>query len=145
VVTIGKTVANRGKLNWWESRALYGWTVLVPRTKDQAGEMSEKLVSHGALPIEVPTIAVEPPRSPRADGTCGQGSGRRPVSSGWCSPPHNAVRAVWEKFNEFRSGRPRVLGREDRMCRAGHGRPGAGLRDQPRAGAVGETIVARLT
>src|SRR4051795_770830 len=64
VVTIGKTVANRAKLNWWESRALYGWTVLVPRTKDQAGEMSEKLVSHGALPIEVPTIAVEPPRSP---------------------------------------------------------------------------------
>src|SRR4030088_3819953 len=64
VVTIGKTVATRGKLNWWESRALYGWTVLVPRTKDQAGEMSEKLVSHGALPVEVPTIAVEPPRSP---------------------------------------------------------------------------------
>ena len=31
--TIGKTVANRAKLNWWESRALYGWTVLVPRTK----------------------------------------------------------------------------------------------------------------
>src|SRR3954453_3333029 len=26
VVTIGKTVANRAKLNWWESRALYGWT-----------------------------------------------------------------------------------------------------------------------
>src|SRR5689334_17166920 len=34
VVTIGKTVASRAKLNWWESRALYGWTVLVPRTKD---------------------------------------------------------------------------------------------------------------
>src|SRR5579875_2486276 len=64
VVTIGKTVANRAKLNWWESRALYGWTVLVPRTKDQAGEMSERLTAHGALPIEVPTIAVEPPRSP---------------------------------------------------------------------------------
>ncbi|MFZ0906022.1 MAG: uroporphyrinogen-III C-methyltransferase, partial [Mycobacterium sp.] len=31
VVTIGKTVHNRAKLNWWESRALYGWTVLVPR------------------------------------------------------------------------------------------------------------------
>ncbi|WP_231987428.1 uroporphyrinogen-III C-methyltransferase, partial [Mycobacterium sp. E2238] len=64
VVTIGKTVASRAKLNWWESRALYGWTVLVPRTKDQAGEMSERLTSYGALPIEVPTIAVEPPRSP---------------------------------------------------------------------------------
>ena len=47
-----------------ESRALYGWTVLVPRTKDQAGEMSDRLVTHGAIPIEVPTIAVEPPRSP---------------------------------------------------------------------------------
>jgi uroporphyrinogen III methyltransferase/synthase len=35
--------------------------VLVPRTKDQAGEMSDRLVTHGALPVEVPTIAVEPP------------------------------------------------------------------------------------
>ena len=33
VVTIGKTVAHRAKLNWWESRALYGWTVLVPRPR----------------------------------------------------------------------------------------------------------------
>ena len=32
----------------------------APRTKDQAGEMCDRLVSHGALPIEVPTIAVEP-------------------------------------------------------------------------------------
>src|SRR6202012_2873466 len=64
VVTIGKTVANRAKLNWWESRALYGWTVLVPRTKDQAGEMSERLTAPGALPIEGQTMAVEPPRRP---------------------------------------------------------------------------------
>ena len=27
VVTIGRTVTARAKLNWWESRALYGWTV----------------------------------------------------------------------------------------------------------------------
>src|ERR1700757_1755373 len=44
IVTIGRTVANRAKLNWWENRALYGWTVLVPRTKDQAGDMSERLI-----------------------------------------------------------------------------------------------------
>jgi uroporphyrinogen III methyltransferase / synthase len=100
VVTIGKTVANRGKLNWWESRALYGWTVLVPRTKDQAGEMSEKLVSHGALPIEVPTIAVEPPRSPAQMERAVKGlvDGRFQ----WVVfTSTNAVRAVWEKFNEF--------------------------------------------
>jgi uroporphyrinogen III methyltransferase / synthase len=100
VVTIGKTVTNRSKLNWWESRALYGWTVLVPRTKDQAGEMSERLVSHGALPIEVPTIAVEPPRSPAQMERAVKGlvDGRFQ----WVVfTSTNAVRAVWEKFNEF--------------------------------------------
>ena len=100
VVTIGKTVANRAKLNWWESRALYGWTVLVPRTKDQAGEMSEKLISHGALPIEVPTIAVEPPRSPAQMERAVKGlvDGRFQ----WVVfTSTNAVRAVWEKFNDF--------------------------------------------
>jgi uroporphyrinogen III methyltransferase/synthase len=100
VVTIGKTVANRAKLNWWESRALYGWTVLVPRTKDQAGEMSERLASHGALPIEVPTIAVEPPRSPAQMERAVKGlvDGRYQ----WVVfTSTNAVRAVWEKFGEF--------------------------------------------
>ena len=100
VATIGKTVANRAKLNWWESRALYGWTVLVPRTKDQAGEMSEKLISHGAVPIEVPTIAVEPPRSPAQMERAVKGlvDGRFQ----WVVfTSTNAVRAVWEKFNEF--------------------------------------------
>jgi len=100
VVTIGRTVAHRAKLNWWESRALYGWTVLVPRTKDQAGEMSDRLVGHGALPIEVPTIAVEPPRSPAQMERAVKGlvDGRFQ----WVVfTSTNAVRAVWEKFNEF--------------------------------------------
>ncbi|BBY59184.1 bifunctional uroporphyrinogen-III C-methyltransferase/uroporphyrinogen-III synthase [Mycolicibacterium sarraceniae] len=100
VATIGKTVAHRAKLNWWESRALYGWTVLVPRTKDQAGEMSDKLVGHGALPIEVPTIAVEPPRSPAQMERAVKGlvDGRYQ----WVVfTSTNAVRAVWEKFGEF--------------------------------------------
>jgi uroporphyrinogen III methyltransferase/synthase len=100
VVTIGKTVTSRAKLNWWESRALYGWTVLVPRTKDQAGEMSDRLVGHGASPIEVPTIAVEPPRSPAQMERAVKGlvDGRYQ----WVVfTSTNAVRAVWEKFAEF--------------------------------------------
>ncbi len=100
VVTIGKTVASRAKLNWWESRALYGWTVLVPRTKDQAGEMSERLTSYGALPVEVPTIAVEPPRSAAQMERAVKGlvDGRFQ----WVVfTSTNAVRAVWEKFGEF--------------------------------------------
>ena len=100
VVTVGRTVNLRSKLNWWESRALYGWTVLVPRTKEQAGDMSDRLVAHGALPIEVPTIAVEPPRSPAQMERAVKGlvDGRYQ----WVVfTSTNAVRAVWEKFSEF--------------------------------------------
>src|SRR6201987_16668 len=100
VVTIGKTVASRAKLNWWESRALYGWTGLVARTQDQGGEMSEALTAYGSLPLEVPTIAVEPPRSPAQMERAVKGlvDGRFQ----WVVfTSTNAVRAVWEKFNEF--------------------------------------------
>ena len=144
VVTIGKTVTNRAKLNWWESRALYGWTVLVPRTKDQAGEMSEKLVSHGALPIEVPTIAVEPPRSPAQMERAVKGlvDGRFQ----WVVfTSTNAVRAVWEKFNEFGLDARAFSGVKIACVGQATADRVRGLRDQPRAGAVGGTIVARLT
>lgn len=100
VVTIGKVVGQRSKMSWWESRSLYGWTVLVPRTKDQAAEMSERLVTHGAIPMEVPTIAVEPPRSPAQMERAVKGlvDGRYQ----WVVfTSTNAVRAVWEKFGEF--------------------------------------------
>ncbi|MDF0531718.1 bifunctional uroporphyrinogen-III C-methyltransferase/uroporphyrinogen-III synthase [Tsukamurella sp. 8F] len=100
VVTIGKVVNQRGKLSWWESRALYGWTVLVPRTKEQAADMSERLRGHGAIPMEVPTIAVEPPRSPAQMERAVKGlvDGRYQ----WVVfTSTNAVRAVWEKFTEF--------------------------------------------
>ncbi|MFD0918420.1 bifunctional uroporphyrinogen-III C-methyltransferase/uroporphyrinogen-III synthase [Saccharopolyspora rosea] len=100
VVTIGDVAAERSKLSWWESRALYGWKVLVPRTKEQAGVMSERLWSHGAVSHEVPTISVEPPRSPAQMERAVKGlvDGRYQ----WVVfTSANAVRAVLEKFNEF--------------------------------------------
>ncbi|OZM74755.1 bifunctional uroporphyrinogen-III C-methyltransferase/uroporphyrinogen-III synthase [Amycolatopsis antarctica] len=100
VVTVGGTVGNRSKLSWWESRALYGWKVLVPRTKEQAGDMAERLHSHGATSHEVPTISVEPPRSPAQMERSVKGlvDGRYQ----WLVfTSTNAVRAVWEKFEEF--------------------------------------------
>jgi uroporphyrinogen III methyltransferase/synthase len=100
IVTVGAAAGNRAKLSWWESRSLYGWKVLVPRTKDQAVEMSEKLRSHGAIPVEVPTISVEPPRSPAQMERSVKGlvDGRYQ----WVVfTSTNAVRAVWEKFREF--------------------------------------------
>jgi uroporphyrinogen III methyltransferase/synthase len=100
IVTVGDAAAERNKLSWWESRALYGWSVLVPRTKDQAADMSQRLITHGAIPREVPTIAVEPPRSPAQMERAVKGlvDGRYQ----WVVfTSTNAVRAVWEKFAEF--------------------------------------------
>jgi uroporphyrinogen III methyltransferase/synthase len=99
VVLIGQGVAGRDKLSWWENRPLYGWKVLVPRTKEQAGAMSERLRAYGAIPCEVPTIAVEPPRTPAQMERAIKGlvDGRY----AWTIfTSVNAVRAVWEKFAE---------------------------------------------
>ncbi|WP_448626757.1 uroporphyrinogen-III synthase [Geodermatophilus sp. URMC 64] len=100
VATVGAAVDKRGKLSWWESRPLFGWRVLVPRTKDQAGEMSERLRAYGAVPVEVPTIAVEPPRSPAQMDRAIKGlvTGRY----GWIVfTSVNAVKAVREKFADL--------------------------------------------
>ena len=100
VLTIGAGVGARDKLSWWESRPLYGWKVLVPRTKEQAGAMSTKLRGWGAVPSEVPTIAVEPPRTPAQMERAIKGlvTGRYE----WVVfTSTNAVKAVWEKFAEF--------------------------------------------
>lgn len=100
IVTIGSQVGNRSKYSWWENRALYGWTVLVPRAKNQAGPMSARLASHGAIPVEVPTISVEPPRSPvqmeRAIKGLVDGRYHWIVFTSV-----NAVKAVWDKLREF--------------------------------------------
>jgi uroporphyrinogen III methyltransferase/synthase len=99
VLTVGGGVSHRDKLSWWENRPLYGWKVLVPRTKEQAGVMSELLRGYGAIPCEVPTIAVEPPRTPAQMERAIKGlvDGRY----AWVIfTSVNAVRAVWEKFAE---------------------------------------------
>lgn len=100
VVSIGAAAGQRQPLSWWESRALYGWKVLVPRTKEQAEDMAGRLRSHGATPHEVPTISVEPPRSPAQMERAVKGlvDGRYQ----WIVfTSANAVHAVWEKFKEF--------------------------------------------
>ncbi|AZI58762.1 bifunctional uroporphyrinogen-III C-methyltransferase/uroporphyrinogen-III synthase [Nakamurella antarctica] len=100
VVTIGAGVASRAKLSWWESRALYGWRALVPQTRDRDEAMFELLRRHGATPERVPTIAVEPPRTPAQMERAIKGlvDGRYQ----WLVfTSVNAVRAVWEKVTEF--------------------------------------------
>ncbi len=100
VVVLGDPVKKVGRLGWYEQRALYGWRVLVPRTRDQAGVLSDALRRHGAIPVEVPTIAVEPPRTaaPMDRAIRGLVTGRY----AWVAfTSTNAVRAVREKITEL--------------------------------------------
>jgi uroporphyrinogen III methyltransferase/synthase len=100
LLIVGEVVAQRDKLSWFETKPLFGWRVLVPRTQDQAPALSEQLRHYGAIPVEVPTISVEPPRTPQQIERAIHGlvSGRYEWI-GFTSV--NAVRAIREKLEEY--------------------------------------------
>jgi uroporphyrinogen III methyltransferase/synthase len=100
VGVVGEAAGPQQDLSWFETKPLFGWRVLVPRTKDQAGSVSERLRAYGAVPEEVPTIAVEPPRTPQQMERAVRGlvTGRYQ----WVAfTSVNAVRAVREKLEEY--------------------------------------------
>jgi uroporphyrinogen III methyltransferase/synthase len=57
---IGRVVSLRPELNWFESKPLFGKTIVVTRTRQQASELSTQLQSLGARIIEAPTIDLKP-------------------------------------------------------------------------------------
>ncbi|HEX3003373.1 MAG TPA: SAM-dependent methyltransferase, partial [Angustibacter sp.] len=65
MAVVGEPVGLREELSWFETKPLFGWRVLVPRTKDQAGATTDRLRDFGAVSEVVPTISVEPPRTPQ--------------------------------------------------------------------------------
>ena len=100
IIVVGSPVAARDKLSWFETKPLFGWRVLVPRTKEQAGALSAQLIRYGAIPVEVPTISVEPPRTPQQMERVMHGlvSGRYQ----WVVfTSTNAVKAIRERFDEY--------------------------------------------
>jgi uroporphyrinogen III methyltransferase/synthase len=100
IAVVGSVVALREKLSWYETKPLFGWRVLVPRTKEQAADVSSRLRSFGAIPEEVPTIQVEPPRTPQQMERAVKGlvTGRYE----WIAfTSVNAVKAVRERFEEY--------------------------------------------
>jgi uroporphyrinogen III methyltransferase / synthase len=100
VAVVGEGVAAQPALSWFETKPLFGWRVLVPRTKEQADEVCTLLRARGAVPEQVPTIAVEPPRTPQQMERAVKGlvTGRYQWI-GFTSV--NAVRAIREKFEEY--------------------------------------------
>ncbi|MEO7130382.1 MAG: uroporphyrinogen-III synthase [Dermatophilaceae bacterium] len=100
VAVISANVALRDDFSWFETKPLFGWRVLVPRTQAQAGSMVDRLSGYGATAEVVPTISVEPPRTPQQMERAVKGlvTGRYEWV-GFTSV--NAVRAVRERFELF--------------------------------------------
>ena len=99
LAVIGPTVELRPALSWFESKPLFGWDVLVPRTREQSESVRGRLGAHGATATVVPTISVEPPRTPHQMDKAIKGlvTGRYEWV-GFTSA--NAVKAVREKLEE---------------------------------------------
>ena len=99
-VYISNSISQREQLTWFENRALLGWRILIPRTRDDIEDAVETLRRLGATCVEVPTISVEPPRTPqqmeRAIHSIETGRYEWVVFTS----PH-AVRAVKEKLDEY--------------------------------------------
>ena len=58
---IGKVVTLRDTLSWFEKKPLFGQTIAVTRTRQQASALTERLSDLGAGVIEAPTIEIAPP------------------------------------------------------------------------------------
>jgi uroporphyrinogen III methyltransferase/synthase len=66
LAVFGEVVNLRDELKWFEDRPLFGKRIVVTRTRQQSGVLSEQLRSLGADVIELPTIRIEPPSDLRA-------------------------------------------------------------------------------
>lgn len=63
VAVLGGVVTLREKLNWFETRPLFGKRIVVTRTRKQAGGLTAGLRELGADVLEMPTIRIEPPKN----------------------------------------------------------------------------------
>jgi uroporphyrinogen III methyltransferase/synthase len=60
VAVFGDVVTLRETLNWFETLPLFGKRIAVTRTRQQAGELVNRLRELGADAFEMPTIKIEP-------------------------------------------------------------------------------------
>jgi uroporphyrinogen III methyltransferase/synthase len=61
VAVIGDVVKLRAKLNWFESRPLFGQRIVVTRAREQASEFVSALHDLGADVLTLPVIKIAPP------------------------------------------------------------------------------------
>jgi uroporphyrinogen III methyltransferase/synthase len=61
ILVVGRVVALREHLRWFDARPLFGKRILVTRPREQAAELVERLEAMGAQAIEAPMIRIAPP------------------------------------------------------------------------------------
>jgi len=61
VTVVGDVVSLREQLAWFETRPLFGRTIMVTRARAQASELTGRLEELGACAIEFPTITIDDP------------------------------------------------------------------------------------
>jgi uroporphyrinogen III methyltransferase/synthase len=95
VVVVGAVVGLRDRLQWFETRPLFGRRIVVTRPRAQAAGLAEPLEDAGAEVVLFPTIALAPPADPAplaraVDGAAGYD---------WILfTSANGVRAFFERF-----------------------------------------------
>ena len=60
ITVIGRVVALREEIAWFDRRPLFGRRVVVTRASAQAGGLRAQLAERGAMVLDVPTLRVEP-------------------------------------------------------------------------------------
>jgi len=95
VIVVGEVVKLREQIRWFDNLPLFGKRILVTRAEHQAKELSQLLLSRGALPIQMPVIEISPPRSWRElDRAI-----RNLKSYGWIIfTSVNAVEVFWKRL-----------------------------------------------
>jgi uroporphyrinogen III methyltransferase/synthase len=63
IFVVGEVAGLRKKLNWFETKPLFGRGIVVTRPEKQAGELTSLLSAEGARVIHFPTIEIVPPKS----------------------------------------------------------------------------------
>ncbi|HEV7919265.1 MAG TPA: uroporphyrinogen-III C-methyltransferase [Thermoanaerobaculia bacterium] len=63
LIVVGEVVKLHERLNWFESKPLFGRRIVVTRAREQASELKRLLEESGAQVVQFPTIEIAPPES----------------------------------------------------------------------------------
>lgn len=95
ITVVGDVVRFRDEIRWFDNRPLFGKTVVVTRSREQAGELSRQLEHAGARVVEYPVNRHEPPQNwDEVDAELG-----RLNDYNWIVfASANAVKSLWDRM-----------------------------------------------